>query len=179
MSLGIFQVDGLALLMAFMLSLASGREALAEPSTEYNQGVDAYRAQDYAAARTHWEKAALQDDIHAHNNLGFLLYRGWGGAKDATRAVGLWRKAAELGHSEAQWHLGDAFADGEGVARDPVAAYAWYRCAAAPRNERDETDELVADDARKSLAKLLDAINVEQLAAAELRGRECIARYVK
>lgn len=153
--------------------------AVAAPDTEYNQGVDAYRAKDYAAARAHWENAVRQDDLSAHSNLGFLLHAGWGGAKDAARAVTLWRKAAELGHAEAQRHLGDALADGEGVDRDAVAAYAWYRCAAAPRGDGDEIDDLVAQEARKSLTRVLDRINVEQLAAAEVRGRQCIARYVR
>jgi TPR repeat protein len=145
--------------------------------SDYNQGVAAYRTKDYAAARQHWSRAVDADQTTAFNNLGFLLHEGLGGARDQARAVALWTTAARRGHTEAAWHLGKTFADGAGTGKSVVEAYAWYRCAAAPRAGGDDVDALVAADARKSLAKLLPRLTPAQFEAAEKLASAYLAKY--
>ena len=109
---------------AFAIALVAGCAAAPSTESEYNQGVDAYRVKDYAAARLHWSKAVEERELSALNNLGYLLYYGLGGSTDEGRAVQLWTRAAELGHSESQWHLGRAFEDGTGPTQNLPQAYA-------------------------------------------------------
>jgi hypothetical protein len=153
--------------------------AQAAPDTAYNLGVDAYRVKDYASARQHWAKAVEEGENFALNNLGFLLYEGLGGPADQARAVELWNMAARRGNNESQWHLAQAFEKGKGVAQSLVDAYAWYRCAAnnfAGVQGEDE-DRSIADDARTSVLRLLGALPLEQLSAAEQLARDYIAKY--
>jgi len=125
----------------------------------YNKGVDAYRLKDYASARAHWTTAAASGNASAENNLGYLLFYGLGGAEDSETAIQLWRKAAEGGHSESQWHLGEAYRLGKAVPQSNVEAYAWYRCAVASAEaatgEDRRVEQEIANDARKTLEKLL------------------------
>jgi TPR repeat protein len=149
------------------------------PDTAYNRGVDAYRLKDYASARQHWAKAVEEGETSAFNNLGFLLYNGLGGEPDPARAVMLWKRAGELGHSEAQWHLAQALEVGKGTAASLIEAYAWYRCAiedylAAPQ---DDAESEIAQDARKSLIRILARLSIEQLSASEQLAREYVAKY--
>ena len=148
------------------------------PESAYNRGVDAYKVKDYAAAREHWSRSVEQGEPSALNNLGYLLYYGMGGTEDRPRAIALWQQGAARGHAEAQWHLGHAYEDGTAVPRNLVEAYAWYRCAiasaqAAPSG--DETAAQVAEDARKSLAQLLQGLSSEQMSAAQTLANRYLA----
>ncbi|MFC5478101.1 tetratricopeptide repeat protein [Massilia suwonensis] len=149
----------------------------AEP--EYNLGVIAYRAQDYADARQHWEKSVAEGNIDAMNNLGFLLHTAQGGPRDQKRAVSLWTQAAKKGQSESQWHLAQASESGEGTDPDPVEAYAWYRCAivSISVNVRDEDERETLAMAKNDLLRVLDQLPEEQVAAAEKRARRYIAAF--
>jgi hypothetical protein len=138
------------------LLLGACLQAAAQPpsESEYNLGVDAYRAKDYASARLHWQKAAGQDNVDAYNNLGYLLFNGLGGAQDLVRAISLWQTASMKGQRESQWHLGYAYEAGEGVARDDVAAYVWFRCADASFRSIPPIDDADADMARDLAASI-------------------------
>lgn len=149
--------------------------------TEYNMGVEAFRIQDYRGARQHWEAAVAQHDSHADNNLGFLLYRGLGGAADVPRAIALWTEAAQAGEAEPQWHLGQAYEDGKGVERSVTEAYAWYRCALASAQTKapqHDVDTQIAANATRSLAQLRPKLTPAQLEAGEALARERMAAYV-
>jgi hypothetical protein len=168
--------------LLFVLALVA---CASQPTSEsaYNRGVSAYRAKDYAAARTHWSEAVAGGDVSALNNLGYLLYYGLGGAPDQQQAVGLWRRAAERGHSEAQWHLGAAFQEGKALPQSNVEAYAWYRCAiasteAASENERHAEEE-IANDARKSLAAIVERLTPEQFASGQALAKQYIGAYAR
>lgn len=146
---------------------------------DYNLGVYAYRAKDYASARQHWQKAVVQGETSAMNNLGFLLFNALGGPRDEPRAVELWTAAAKAGHPESQWHLADAFERGKGIGSDLVEAYAWYRCAVAgmPAEARDEADSQMMADAKSSLIGLLNRLPEDKVAAAESRARDYIKNF--
>lgn len=147
--------------------------------TAYNQGVSAYRAQDYAGARQHWQQAVAEGEASAMNNLGFLLFNALGGPRDEVTAVSLWTRAARAGQSESQWHLADALERGKGVGLDLTEAYAWYRCAVAamPAVARDEDDRGILADARDAVIRVLGQLPENKVAEAESRAREYIRRF--
>ena len=167
-------------LITLIVAMLVGCAAPSSPRSEYNLGVDAYRAKDYASARLHWTRAVEEHELSAFNNLGYLLYYGLGGEPDSARAVSLWLKAAKDGHSEAQLHLGHAFEDGEGTRQSLVEAYAWYRCALVNSQAAAKTNDSeaqIAQDASKSLTTLLRKLPTESLEAAEQLARQYIAMY--
>jgi TPR repeat protein len=171
-----------SLVVVLAIALVAGCAAAPSAESEYNQGVEAYRVKDYAAARLHWSKAVEERELSALNNLGYLLYYGLGGNADEARAVQLWTQAAELGHSESQWHLGRAYEDGTGTTHNLPQAYAWYRCAianaqAGPDN-RDAEDQ-IAQDASKSLTNLLKRLPTDQIVVGEQLAKQYIGRYAK
>lgn len=78
------------------------------------------------------QAAAAKGNPKAEAQLGELLLRGDGIARDDTRAVALLEKAARAGHSGAAFRIGMLLAHGDnGVAEDPERALAYFRAAAA------------------------------------------------
>ncbi|MSU48481.1 MAG: sel1 repeat family protein [Opitutus sp.] len=78
------------------------------------------------------QQAAAKGNPKAEAQLGEMLLRGDGIAKDEKRAVAMLEKAARAGHSAAAFRIGMLLANGEsGVARDPGRALAYFRAAAA------------------------------------------------
>jgi hypothetical protein len=165
-----------------LLSALLGCASPTSHESSYNEGVIAFRAKDYATARTQWAKAVDDGDASAMNNLGYLLFQGLGGAPDLERGLSLWMRAAVLGHSEAQWHLGNAYERGKGVQKSEEEAYAWYRCAIAsaqaPSNNR-ETETEILQDASKSLARLLERLQSDRFGAAEELAKQYVAKYAR
>jgi TPR repeat protein len=93
-------------ILLVVLALLTGCATTSNES-EYNQGVESFRAKDYSNARLHWQEAAAQNVRAAHNNLGYLLYYGLGGIPEPERAVSLWTIAAKNGDRKRNgtWHL--------------------------------------------------------------------------
>jgi len=172
------------LLSALLLSAVLGC-ATPQPSlSAYNSGVDAYRRQDFAAARIFWSAAIDEGETLALNNLGYLLYYGKGGDADPHRAVEYWKQAGKMGHSEAQWHLGVAFEDGKAIPTNLIEAYAWYRCAVASAEvgkagDHPELEETIARDARHSLTEILQKLPASQFEAAEKLAKHYVTQYAK
>jgi len=168
--------------IAFLGLLAAALLGCAEtPSTvAYNRGVDAYRAGDFAQARTEWARSVEEGDPDAMNNLGYLWARGFGGEADLARAVALWERAARLGQSESMLHLGVAYERGVGVAKDEAQAYAWYFCAVrnaeAGRGRDPAAEQDVADDARRRLVDLVENLPATRLDEARARAYDCRPR---
>jgi TPR repeat protein len=78
------------------------------------------------------EQAAAKGIPKAEAQLGELLLRGDGLARNDVRAVTLLEKAARAGNSTAAFRVGMLLAQGEnGVAKDPERALAYFRAAAA------------------------------------------------
>lgn len=78
------------------------------------------------------QRAAQKGNPKAEAQLGEMLLRGDGIAKDETRAVALLEKAARAGHSGAAFRIGMLLANGEhGVVKDPTRALAYFRAGAA------------------------------------------------
>ena len=78
------------------------------------------------------QQAAAKGHPRAEAQLGEMLLRGEGIARDEVRAVALLEKAARAGQSGAAFRIGMLLSQGEaGVARDPARALAYFRAAAA------------------------------------------------
>ena len=148
--------------------------------SEYNLGVESFRAEDYVEARRHWQLCALQAGAppEVFNNLGYLLHEGLGGDADPEGGVALWRKAAELGVSESQMHLGAAYEHGEGVDQDVVEGYAWTRLAMATSLAAGdgELELSIRKDIQRHLDRLVKAMTPAQLDEGGSRAERYIAR---
>lgn|GEM_PF-5969002 len=88
-------------------------------------GVEAYRAGDYAKALAEFSR--FSDDPIAQRYLGFMYQRGQSVAKDYKTGIEWLRKAAAQGDSGAQTGLGASYYYGQGVARDYQQAAEWFR----------------------------------------------------
>jgi TPR repeat protein len=90
------------------------------PRKLFYTGTCHYRNRDYEAAAKAWTRlsnmkamppAYTELQISSLNNLGYLLFFGYGIHRDQRRAVSYWEKAVSLGHAEAEYHLCHAYAD--------------------------------------------------------------------
>lgn len=95
-----------------------------------DEGLKAYRRQDYALALNEFLEAAGQGDTRAHRNLGVMYALGQGVVADDQQAVVWFRQAAEQGMADAQRSLGVMYETGRGVDKDETQAVVWFRKAA-------------------------------------------------
>lgn len=68
------------------------------------------------------EPAHTELQISALNNLGYMLFFGYGVEENKTYAIEHWNKAIGLGHTEAEYHLCHAYADSEVSTYNPTKA---------------------------------------------------------
>jgi len=117
---------------------------------DFNDGLVAYRKQDYATALRQWRPLAEQGNADAQYRVARLYHRGLGVARDdaraaawyleaarrghAKQAVRWYTKAAEQGRAVAQANLAGMYAEARGVERDLGVAARWYRKAAEQGN---------------------------------------------
>ena len=166
----------------FVCSMLGACASPPEPRSAYNDGVAAYRAKDYASARTAWQRAVSEGNTSAMNNLGYLLSRGLGGERDEAGAARFWTTAAMQGHSEAALHLGAAYEKGRGVSKSDVAAYAWYTCAVASARAAspdDDVEEDILKDANDALSTLMAAFPPEHFEAAQKLAQQYLQTYAR
>ena len=98
---------------------------------KFEQGIAAYKRQDYATALKIFSELANQGYADAQNNLGFMYENGQGVAKDYRQALLWYQKAVSQEHIDAQYNLGFMYANGLGVAQDYRQALLWYQKAAS------------------------------------------------
>ena len=96
----------------------------------YEDGLAAYRAGEFRAARSVWMAAADAGDSRALYMLGYMSEFGQGEAWSNRRAAEYYRQAAERGYARAQYALGSLYERGLGVPFSPETAVRWYRAAA-------------------------------------------------
>ncbi len=127
----IFSPFPLSLKTLFLLTaMALPFVAPANAASDYELGVQAYKAQDYELARKYWEDASADGNMSASYNLASILSRGLGGEADQQRALGLYRVAADAGLAVAQHNLALAYYAGNGVEKNNILAQAWWERAA-------------------------------------------------
>jgi TPR repeat protein len=92
---------------------------------EFETGIDAYAAGDYANAFASWLPLAQRGHAKAQASIGFLYYAGKGVRRDDKQALLWFGKAAEAGQPTAQFFLGLHYYYGRGVRRDLARAHSW------------------------------------------------------
>jgi TPR repeat protein len=97
---------------------------------DFDKGLAAYEAGDYATALSEWTPLAEQGDANAQGNLGHMYSNGQGVTQDHAEAVKWFRMAAEQGDVSGQNGLGVMYDSGLGLAEDSAEAVKWYRMAA-------------------------------------------------
>ena len=118
-------MKNLTVALAFLMTLS-----LPVSAQDFQKGLAAAQAGDYATALKEWTPLAISGDRNAQFNLALMYYIGRGGPTDYAKAVGWSRLAAERGHVSAQSFLASMYKDGKGVLQDYVEAVKWWRLAA-------------------------------------------------
>ncbi|MFT5182263.1 MAG: hypothetical protein ACI8S3_002153 [Alphaproteobacteria bacterium] len=107
----------------FMGPLSAGAQ-------NFEKGLEAARAGDFAAAVAQWRPLASAGNVEAQFNIGAIYEEGLEVPADPSEAAGWYGLAAGHGHAQAQYNLGIMYADGRGVPRDDSRALVWLRKAA-------------------------------------------------
>ena len=127
---------------------------------KFEDGVQAYLAQDYGAALDAWRPLAEDGHAEAQFGIGLCYENGRSVERDLTLAAVWYRKAAEQGLDEAQFNLGNLYLNAEGVPQDLAEAVRWFRRAAEQGMTHAqvnlgysyETGSGVAKDAEKAVS---------------------------
>ena len=119
----------IAILLAFLMTLSAPVAA-----QDFQKGVAAYNAGDYATALQEWTPLAEAGDTNAQFNLGVMYENGRGVPQDYKEAMKWYTLAAEQGDADAQYNLGIMYDNGQGVPQDYKEAVKWYRLAAEQGN---------------------------------------------
>ena len=119
----------------------------AAATREFDVGMQALLAGDYAEAYCRWKPLAERGDADAQYHLGWLYANGNGLRVDTAKAFAWWQRAATQGHADAQFAVGFALTMGDGTERDLKHAVDWYLKAAQQGHEdaRDTLVRLAAD----------------------------------
>ncbi len=136
---------------------------------DYEKGLKAYNAQDYATALKEWRFLAERGNARAQYVLGHMYINGEGVIQNDKEAATWFRKAAEQGHEGAQFSIGSMYAHGRGVVQNNVYAHIWYNIAAS--------------NGHKDSSKFRDEIAAKMTAAdisrAQELARECEKKQYK
>ena len=93
---------------------------------DFETGLDAYVASDYATALKEWLPLAESGNVDAQYNIGMMYRYGEGVPQDPEAAAGWLRLAAEQGNSMAALMLGRVYSGGPGALDDNRLAYMWF-----------------------------------------------------
>ena len=113
-----------------ILSLVLAFGAGAVLSQDFQKGLAAYEAGDYATALEEWRPLAEKGSAASQFNLGLMYGNGTGVLQDYAEAVKWYRLAAEQGDASAQYNLGVMYDKGTGVLQDYAEAVKWFRLSA-------------------------------------------------
>ena len=138
-------------------------------TTDYQAGVKAYQAGDYATAIKEFKVAAEQGNVDAQYNLGLMYAKGKGVTQDYKEAVKWYLIAAEQGYAGAQHNLGNMYARGEGVTQDEVIAHMWLNISASNGIE----------NVKENIDIVESNMTSEQIEKAQKLARECIKKNYK
>jgi len=153
-------------LIASLLCALSIGIAAAGP---FEDGDAAYKRGDYATAFKLWQPLADQGNATAQNNIGVMYDLGRGVPQDYAEALRWYKLAAAQGDAKAQYNLAAYYGNGQGVSQDNVKAHLWFNLAAAK-------GEPAAAMYRDVVARKMTP---QQIAEAQKRARECLARNYK
>ncbi|MDY0306809.1 MAG: tetratricopeptide repeat protein, partial [Desulfovibrionaceae bacterium] len=109
----------LGCLSAFLFVLSTAAPALAGP---LDDGLAAYKSEDYATAARLLTPEAEAGGVEAQYVLGMIRKFGLGRDKDPAGAAEWLRKAADQGHAEARYELAQMYLHGNGLPQDDAEA---------------------------------------------------------
>jgi len=98
---------------------------------DFDKGMRAYKAGDFATALREWSPLAEQGDKTSQYNLGIMFYEGHGVIRDFKEALYWFYKAANQDVAAARFWLGLMHHNGDGVPQNLFRAIRWYKLAAA------------------------------------------------
>jgi tetratricopeptide (TPR) repeat protein len=147
----------------FLLCTVVSAPAMAQ---DFDEGLAAFQAGDYATALQEWRPLAEQGYASAQFNLGVMYDSGRGVTQDYAEAVNWYRRAAEQGDSMAQILLSAMYFDGRGVLQDAVLAHMWYNIGRA-------NDEYQIGSGNRG--RIEERMTREQIAEAQALARRCMA----
>ena len=119
------------------------------PPPNFNAGMAAYKAKDYATALMVWNTLAEKGNAHAQYMLGNIYMEPGDATKNPDMAIKWYTLAAEQDHTAAQSTLGLMYLYGSGVERDAKLAVKWLLRTAKPKKSKankDNPDELAEEE---------------------------------
>jgi len=158
------QTDKMAsrrLFFAFAFSLLAGGSALAG----IQDGVAAFRHEEYGRAVAIFGPLAKRGDAVAQTYLGLMYLKGYGVPQNYIRAADWLHAASEQGYGLAQYWLGLMYDKGQGVPQDYVLAYKWLDLAVANARGRERDDWTRIRDAVATKISLAQRTKAQALAA--------------
>ncbi len=138
-------------------------------TTDFQAGMEAYKAGDYATALKEWKPSAELGDAYAQYSLGFMYKDGQGVTQDYKEAAKWFRLAAEQGIVGAQFNLARLYSKGQGVTQDYILAHMWFN-AAARRGYKD---------AYKNMDTTEDKMTSKQITIAQKLVSKCAQKNYK
>ena len=154
----------LTIILAFLMTLSAP-----VASQDFDKGLAAYSAGDYATVLQEWTPLAEAGGVDAQYNLGIMYDNGEGVPQDYKEAVKWFKLAAEQGHDGVQSNLGAMYAKGQGVLQDHSIAHMWFNIGAANGNELGGTN-------RDIVAKKMTPAAISK---AQAMARECMSSKYK
>lgn len=116
--------QGMRPILALTLLLLSFAPFMA--TADFEAGMRAYEAGDFAGALAAWRPLVEAGETEARYRVGKLYEEGKGVARNYRAAAELYRPAAESGHALAQVALGVLYQEGWGVPKDRHLALQWF-----------------------------------------------------
>jgi TPR repeat protein len=123
---------------------------------QYQAGLAALQAGNYAEAYCHWRSQADRQYAPAELQIGWLFANGQGMALNEARALHWWLQAARHGSTDGQFAVARAYLDGIGVKASPDKAAPWLL--RALRGGEDEAGRLLRELAGQGVEPALQAV---------------------
>jgi len=102
-------------------------------------GVDAYKLEDFQTVLEKWQPLADEGDLKAQYNLGVMYFEGYGDANNYFAAAKWFLRAAKKGHAKAQLKLGIMYYQGIGIPEDKTKAAKLFRMSAKGGDGKAQT----------------------------------------
>ena len=118
--------------LAFVVGLGTIITKFQEKNIQ--DGVDAYKVEEYESAFEIFEPFAEKGNVLAQSYLGLMYEQGEGVPQDYVEAVKWYLRAAMQEDAWAQFNLGVMYYNGNGVPQDWSEAAKWFRIAAKQGN---------------------------------------------
>ena len=157
-------IKHIAIILAFLLMLSAPVAA-----QDYDKGLAAAQAGDYATALQEWTPLAEQGNVAAQFNLAIMYVSGQGVIQDYKEAVKWYKLAAEQGYAKAQSNLGLMYVLGQGVIQDYAMAHLWLNIGATNGDELGGTNrDIIAEE-----------MTSEDISKAQAMARKCMESNYK